>query len=278
LDEADRKEVHHFARAAKRMNVVIPYEALPILDNRPVFNPDRVFAAVSSQARDDENALVPWLNLPTHVAIDFFREIIGQVNFDDLYNTDDPAAFPMEIYKHQQKMVMRFNGLISYRVVYFANGRSLGSGAEFGMDEIQVSTVQPLRNPKVLRERGIKVISSQFGDIRAPDRVFQQRLEAWRARWLRDTEIVRGRYEQEAMSIRSAAQAEAQRDLYSTFARLYQDNVLNQEAIVIRVFQALERAASDPGTRNQLTPGTVQMMQALGRLILPRENRQGYED
>ncbi len=271
LDNADRREIHHFARTAERLSQVKAYAHLSKPDSRPTFDPQRVFAAVFSQARDDHNEMLPWLSLPNRVATDLFREIISKVNFDDLYAADGTGEFALAGIKDQLRKAMVALGLLSYRVIIPSNQQPLIEATEYEEADLRTTNIQLLRASKVLRDRGIKVISAGFGDLSAADHVFQQRLEAWRASWQRDTDIVRGRFEHEAMNIRSAAQAQAQQDLYDAFSRVYQDTALSREAIAIHAFQALERAAADPATRAMLSTPTIQIMQSLHHLILPED-------
>jgi hypothetical protein len=126
----------------------------------------------------------------------------------------------------------------------------------------------------VLRDRGIKVIASSFGDlIPVAEEVYKQRLDNWRATWERDIALVHANRDLEAMRVRSRAQAQAQRDLFNAFSQIFQSNENSQEVLTIRVFQALESLAGDPKTRQFLPFETVELIRNLGGWLMPGEGR-----
>jgi regulator of protease activity HflC (stomatin/prohibitin superfamily) len=125
-----------------------------------------------------------------------------------------------------------------------------------------------------LRERGIKVIASGFGELIPVDEaIYRQRLETWRAPWQKDVEIVRAQQDLEAMRIRSRARAEAQRGLTQSLANILQKQPHSDEIAALRVLQALEAAASDPHTQQLLPSDTITLMRTIHDWLLPGESR-----
>ncbi len=276
LDEADRREIHQYARVAGRLEEISEYADLPAPSRWPVFDPQRVFAAVFAQARGNENELVPWVDLPTAVASELFREVISTVNYEDLYKGQDPNRFPLPEVKARLRLAMQNNGILSYRVIYHWERRALEAGSEYDLQELRASAVQPLRNPKVLRDRGIKVIASGFGDLTplSPE-VWEQRVDNWSAPWMREMATVRAETGLEVDRIRSQARAQAQQQLFRSLRRLFEDTNLTEEALVIRVYQSLEQAAANPLTRQLLPSNTVDMMRNIHNWLLPGDAAAG---
>ncbi|MEN4100232.1 MAG: hypothetical protein ROW52_09950, partial [Anaerolineaceae bacterium] len=132
------------------------------------------------------------------------------------------------------------------------------------------TAIRQLTTPKLLRDRGIKVINSSFGElVPVADAIFQQRLETWQAPWQKDVDIVRARQDLEAMRIRSQARLAAQSSLAQTLADILINHPHSDEIATLRVLQALESAASDPHTKSLLPADTINMLKAIRDLLSP---------
>ena len=274
LDRLDRQEIHHYYHVLARTQGLKPYSKLPEPSALPVFNKDRVFAAVYSEARGDNEKVVPWTDLTTRLAASMFREIISQVSYDQLYQVGSPMPFPMLSFKTRLRQTMRNYGLLSCRIIFPKKGEPFQVRRVYSMDELEVSEVRPLTNPKILRDRGIKVIASGFGDILpVNEAIYRHRVESWRAPWQRDKEIVSASSELEAMRIRARARALAQQDLTVSLNTIIQ-STNHPEVMAIRLLQAFELIASDPRTLQLLPPNTIEMMKNTHDLLTQTEN--GY--
>jgi hypothetical protein len=206
------------------------------------------------------------------VASAYFREILSQVNYDELYRIGEEQA-PITRYKSRLRLAIRNNGLLSYRLIYPRNGVSLEVGKAYSESDLRVTDVNPLTNSKMLRDRGIRVIAAGFGDVMpVSEAVYRYRLESWRAPWQRETEVVSATKELEATRIRAKARAAAQRDLAASMGRIFQTYENSQEILVLRIFQALEGVATDPRTRQLLPNNAIDMMRSLQMWVMP--NRQ----
>jgi hypothetical protein len=266
LDEADRNEIHHFARAFDHLGKWKEYTPAPFTGDQE-FDAERVFAAVFARARSGQDIL-HWADLPTRVAAGYYREILSQTNYDDLYDirgTNDhqrTTRFPVPGYKAKLRVRMRNNGILTYRLLTPTVDEPLVKNTRaYLLNELCVSEVQPLTNPKILRDRGIKIIFSGFGDLTPVSQaVYQQRLDAWAATWQRDTDLTLANGELEALRVRGRAQAEAQQDLWFSLSRIFELHEHSDEALAIRVLQALEMAASDPKTRQLLPSNTMDLL------------------
>ena len=67
--------------------------------------------------------------------------------------------------------------------------------------ELLVSPVRALQSSKILRERGIQMLASGFGDLLPTDEVYFQWLASWRAEWERDTKAARAAADLDAKRI-----------------------------------------------------------------------------
>jgi hypothetical protein len=270
LEDADRAEVHQAAMGLDP-DVLLPFVMLERPSQLPQFDAERVFSAVFSTARGDQDQVLPWVDLPVRVAIDIFREMLSKHNYDTLYEPEkpDPNQFPLREFQRRFRLRVRNTGLLSYRLIFHQTS-ALVVGRKYNPAVLLASSPQPLNGRRVLGERGIKVISSGFGDlIPVSEAVYKQRLDNWRAQWENDTEIIRATRELEAMRIRSHARVQAQQELAETMSKLMQKKGHSQEAVAIKVMQAIETLAADPKTR-QLLPGeTIGLIRTIHEWLVP---------
>jgi hypothetical protein len=98
--------------------------------------------------------------------------------------------------------------------------------------------------------------------------IYQQRLDNWRARWERDAVYSRVHYDLEAMRVLNRARVQGQRDLAITLATIFQSSEHSQEALALRVYQALEAAATNPATKELLPEATVNLMGRISDLLM----------
>lgn len=272
LDDADRREVHRYARAMTRLQDYRPYTPLPDRPSFPDFIWNRVFEAVFAQARNGEQQLLPWTELPTLVASERFRSIVSQHNFDEFFQHDLSPGQNRQRLRQELAVFMRNSGVLCYRLVIHQENQPLQAGREYEEAELLVSPFQMMNASKVLRERGILVVASGFSEISPVSPLIeQQHLEAWAAPWRREEDIEIGEGELEALRLQGQWTAAMQEDLFNALVETYQDTDLSQEALAIRVLQALERAAADPQTRVLLPQDTLNLMRNLHDWLLPGE-------
>jgi len=276
LDEADKNEIHRWVQATPLSYPYQTYEVKPVVTrtkgkrrqtstSAPVYDPERVSAAVLSEARNaPDGTLVDWTELPLQVAIQTFREHLPRVNYDELYAIDQPGPFPMLDFKRRFRLAVRNQGILSFQFIRYIRGSTIHKGTYPRKDLIRYP-VQPLRSSKVLRQRGIKIIAAGVGDLMPAPEVYKQRLDSWRARWDSEASTINARMELEAMRIRNHARAQAQREMLYQISEIFkqQKEYPTREALALRVLQALENAATEGATR-QLVPGqTLEWMKTL---------------
>jgi hypothetical protein len=272
LDGNDRDEIHRHIQHQfyRHHHPLSPYSDLEDTNTQPTFNSERVFAAVFSQARAEKDTILPWSELPSRVAASFFREILSQINFNQMYQIKEPVAIPLSRSRNRLRLEMRNNGMLSYRVLLHSSRQPLEKHRVYLRSELMVDEVKPLLTSKILRDRGIKVITASFGDILpVNEAIYLHRLESWKAIWQRDTEIIGAEKELEAMRIRSRARAMAQQDIVNNINSILRQTDISQEVLALRVLQALETLAASSTTKDLLPGGTLDTIKAARDWLLP---------
>lgn len=268
LDQNDRNEIHHFIHVWQHSDAKLPYK--PIKDPETGYHPDRVFAAVFSEARGDKDQILPWTELPVRVAAGFFREMLSQVNYDQLYNVGAADGFPIPTYKAKLRIMMRNNGLLSYRLLFHQNGQPIQKRSVYSESELVTSEIKPLTYPKMLRDRGIKIINAGFGDIVSVNELlYQRRLQAWRATWRRETDMVSASRELEAARLRNHARAQAQQELLVSLNDILQNQTISREVMAVRILEALDNLAAETKTKNILPGGTLDILKTTRDWLMP---------
>lgn len=274
LDDADRLEIHQYARVASRLGQMGAFTALPAPRALPIFDEDRVFRAVFSQARDNEDQLIPWYDLPVKVVTDVVHDELLKFNYDDLYRADSPGDFPMKRLRNAVQTRVRSLGLLNFRYFTRRDGKLLQEGEEIVLEDLVSSPVRQLENSKVLRERGIKVLMGGVQELQpVSEEVYRQHVETWRARWESDVEVIRATRDLEAARIQNHARAVAQAQMVSTLSPIFDSEEYTQEAMAIRVLQALEQIAADPKTKDLLPGDTIRLLGMVHDWLLPHDVR-----
>jgi hypothetical protein len=278
LDLDDRNEIHKFVGTFPSL---IQYKKDP-QSRWPVFDAKRVFSAVYSRVRlrADEERILSWMELPVKLATDYFREILSQVNFDELYDTK--SARKIEVKRRELRQRMRNKSLLSFRFLcHYRLGWQLRENHTYLPGDILAAPVQPLRNtlpaddPKILRERGIRMLTAGFGNLLPSDEVYLQQLASWRATWENDTKAAHAAADLDAKRIYNLARNRAQRELALSFQEIFEDGRHSKEALAVRVLQALETIASDRETRQLLPADTISMLQNIHNWLLPSDMSMG---
>ncbi len=240
-----------------------------------LFDRKRVLAAVYSEALDldraeGESEHMPWTNLPVHVAAQTFRDMVAREQYDYLYQPKDPHKFNMPKLKGNFSRAVRNQGVLAFRFVDHVDGLPLEEGDELAQGQLQFYEKRELKNPKVLRARGIKVIASGFPDLFPVSAgVPSHQLDYWSAPWQRDSTEIRSQHQLQAVRVINQARAQSQREMAYNLARILQSSH-SDEALAMRVFQALEAAASDEDIRQFLPRDTMHLLRSFRQWFIDR--------
>lgn len=286
LDDEDKREIHRYAQ-----NYLTFSEppALLTADDQPREHPpyalteEHIFAAVYATSRNPtEDKLDHWTDLPAQVATEVFRSMIAQQRYDALYLADEsnpdslglspPGKFRLHAdLKPEFARRIRYLGVMSYQFLHHSEKkRQPQVGMHVDRRGFRISPVQALKSSKVLRDRGIKVVAASFGELTPTDpKVYEQRIDNWRARWQQRADFVKASMDREATRVKNKARADAHREMIARLNELFQNKSYTEEALALRIFQTLEEIAAQPGTRQMLQTDTLRLVQSLTTLLLP---------
>ena len=102
---------------------------------------------------------------------------------------EHPAPFPLQSeIRPTFAAMIRYLGVMAYQFLDFRGDRQLVKGLRVDNRTFRFSPVQTLKNSKVLRDRGIKVIGASFADLDPGEKIRQERVKNWMALWDQITE------------------------------------------------------------------------------------------
>ncbi len=278
LDADDKAEIHRFVQS------YMPDAILNQPDGSKQKTPflvdhQRIFAAVYSKTKDvTKDTYLDWQELTPNVTAEVFRTVLGGEFFNDLYRPEDPEVYRLKDLKARVARQVRNMGVLAYQYVGCRDEQPLFTGQTIPKDELVEYPVQEFRTPKVLRSRGIKVISASFTEPKPVDKeLLRQKLyQYWASKWEANTEITKAGHDLQAMRIRSEARVRAQQSMIKSLSDILNQEQLSREALAIRLYQSLEAASTEPTTRKLLPEDTVAMLRSFKHWLLPGQGDQEY--
>jgi len=239
------------------------------------FDENHIIAALISQPRNTRDGkLEKWTDLPAQVAVSVLLDELSRVSYDQLYSLDRPEqeCYLYDLFKPEFKRKVTNLGVLSYQFVQRKDGRVPSEGDLFKSDEYIILDVRELRNPRPLRDRGIKVIEVSFSDFKPIDStITEQRFDNWRSHWQKKTDLTNAEFDLEVMRKMNHARAQAQREIIYNLSQIFKLPGYTQDAMAIRIFQALESAAANPATNRLLPRDTVDMLRNFQRLLFTQD-------
>jgi len=238
------------------------------------FYPQRVFSAITSRPFDvllEKRA--DWEEIPAHIAVQTFRELLSQEQYDGLFLPGEPKPYPLTNFKNLMRTRMVNKGILAFQFLERADGEPIQIDQELRNSEIVRYPVREFKTRKVLRSRGIKIITAGFTELQPSIADVQQRylFDHWRAPWQQEAIIIQSDHELQATRMKNHARAQAQRDMAYTLSKILSTSQFSKEAMALRVFQALENAATDPTTQRLLPRDAIDILRSLRNLLLPGE-------
>lgn len=277
LSDEDKAEIHvavqEYLRGEHREDILYP--KLQSSGMPYIFDEQRVFSAIMSEALDaKDHEKVAWDVLPLLVGINVYRDLIAAYRYDDLYLPDKENAFPLHDFALRYSLRMRLQGVMNYQYVERADGQRIQIDDIWDSNQMIFSPTFKMRQQKVLRDRGIKVIDALFGQIvPVNEQVRQQLLDYWRTHWENVALLTKVDGEVEAMHIQAQARARAQREMVNTLMKVLSKSGNSQEAIAVRLLQILENAAANPDTRRFLPEQTLDMLEKIHEWLIPQKDK-----
>jgi hypothetical protein len=244
------------------------------------FYKERVFNAAFSTARSVSTGQpILWHEAPLDTAKEILRSELLTVSYDDLYSglwngrKENLESSVDTINKLQQTFLrkMKLKGEILFQ--YVENLER----TPFHKDEIysagEIIKYPPIRlthhNFNSLRSVGVVVKSASFSNLQPASEDIKKRLVAnWKARWEKEVEFINAQHELESVRIQNRNRAQIQQEMTHLLTGIFQSSHTD-EALALRVFQALELAAVNPGSENDISAReVVDMLDSLHRWLL----------
>jgi hypothetical protein len=232
-----------------------------------IFDPARVFHAFYSVSSDPaKNEKLEWTELPAKIAADEFRTLINKENFDDLYQPKNEGSPPIKKVREALKNRMRNLGVLDFELVFrksHLNYAAVGDDIA-DSDKYLFLPEHSFEEYEILRERGIKVIDASFGDlVPVRNEVNEQRLAYWQSLWTKQELFTTANQQLEATRIRNQARAQTQQEMIYTLSQIFKTVPHSDEALAMRIYQALEAAATAPIEKKLLPTDTLNMLSKL---------------
>jgi len=258
-----------------RMIELPPAPAVPSSDSSiPYpFDRERVKWAVFHQARDKDGKLIPWHQAPLEAAAAIFRKMISDVPYDNFFNVDlfaltrrqadseksEKTEKPEKNDKTQEQLYLselkddfalyvKARGLANFQFIENLNGKPFSAKETVSLDALRQPPTVTLTGEKFnyFRHMGIVVKTATFGDVLAEDADVQERmLDSWKAKMEREIAIFDAEYELKAIRVRNKNRAMAQEDMTHLFPDIFRSVPYFDEALAMRVLQALETSVTD---------------------------------
>jgi hypothetical protein len=243
------------------------------------FDRERVKWAVFHQARDKDGKLIPWHQAPLEAAAAIFRRMISDVQYDKFFNmdlfaltrrqADSEKPEKTENSKKNEKpekndkteeqlylselkddfaLYVKARGLANFQFIEHLNGKPFSVQETVSLDALRQSPAVTLTGEKFnyFRHMGIVVKTASFGDVLAVDTDVQERmLDSWKAKMEREIAVFDAEYELKAIRVRNKNRALAQEDMTHLFPDIFHSVPYFDEALAMRVLQALETSVTD---------------------------------
>ena len=249
LDDADKREIHQYVLTHLPDGIDYEEELLGEVYHPYYYDEDRVFAALYSKALEaDDKTTLNWTELPIHVATEKLRNLLSDQNYNALFQINDPNQFPLyEKILPELRRYMRNQGVLAYQFVLRKDGQPIKAGDSWIRRDLDFYRYQDLRNSKVLRNRGIRVISSSFSEFKPKHHgVSEQLFDHWKMGWEGEAQEIATQAEMEAAKIVANARRTTYREIISNLEIAYTGLSVPKDALALRLFQTIEAAILDP--------------------------------
>lgn len=245
------------------------------------FFKERVFNAAFSSARSVASGqTIRWHEVPLDAAVELFRGELLRIPYDDLYsglgasqrdNHETRTVDALKKLKETFSRKMKLKGEVLFQYIENREQTPFRKGEIYSIEE--VTKYPPIRlsydNFNSLRSIGVVIKNASFSNLQPSNEVIKKRLLAnWKARWDKEVEFINAQHELESLRIQNRNRAQIQQEMTHLLNGIFQ-SAHTDEALALRVFQALEAAVANPGAENDLTAReVVDMLDSLHRWLL----------
>ena len=272
LDEEDKNEIHQFVTSAQPTGRDHAEEFVGHHNPPYHFDMDRVFAALYSKALEaPDSTAIPWVELPIHVAVEHLRNLLADEDYDRLHQLNDPTSYPLyERVLPEFRRYMRNQGVLAYQFVLWNGKKPFKAGDTWIRRDIAFYEPQDLKNSKVLRNRGIRVLTANFSDLapRHPG-VREQMVDQWRIGWENEAKETATLAEMEALNIIAGARRTTYQEMISNLEMAYTGVGVPKDVLALRLLKTIEQAIEDPKTRALLPKESLSILLELRNFFQP---------
>jgi hypothetical protein len=167
---------------------------------------------------------------------------------------------------------MQAQGVLAFQYYARRDERSLAIGDSLDDPLLWKGPRRLFRASKVLRDRGIKVTFASFGELHPTNPLVRERQrESASARWQGQATKNQANQNLQVSRILIQARAQAQQDMIYSLAQIFRSSAHSEEALALRIYQALEAVATDPKARRFLPRDTINMLWNLRQWLDPHE-------
>ena len=272
LAEDDKNEIHQYVTSAQPTGRDHAEEFTGHHFPPYHFDMDRVFAALYSKALEaPDNTAIPWMELPIHVAVEHLRNLLADEDYDRLHQFNDPTSYPL----YQRvlpgfRRYMRNQGVLAYQFVQWKGKKPFKPGDTWIRRDIAFYEPQDLKNSKVLRNRGIRVLTANFSDLtpRHPG-IREQMVDQWRIDWDGEAKETATLAEMEALNTIAAARRNAYQEMISNLEMAYTGVGVPKDVLTLRLLKTIEQAIEDPKARALLPKESLSILLELRNFFQP---------
>ena len=193
-----------------------------------------------------------WLDIPLDIAESIFIRLLSTKTYQELYSFGDAKQFPLEDYiKERFTQDVKQQGLLRFQFIERGGGAVFrdAEGEDVSLEEIEKMPIVDFRSAgsrKILRRYGLKVQSAGFGDLKPENEEITERVIArWHVRWKSEIKKIEANNKLNEMRTLNATRAQMQKDMAYLLVDIYNSDPHSDEALALRVFQALETAAAE---------------------------------
>lgn len=293
LDQHDWPVLKNYA-SGKPGNYISPEISMSASNTPYKFYRERVFNAAYSKARSlSTGNIISWHEAPLEVAVDLFRRELLTVPYDDLYvgfatgKKDDQDAIKHSVdvlkkIKDSFARKMKLKGVVLFQYITGNDNLAFREGSTIAFGQFEkyspVSLIQ--HNFNSLRSVGVVIKSVGFGNLQPASKdIKDSMIDNWKARWEKEVKFINAEHDLESVRIQNRNRAQIQQEMTYLLSNIFQGSHTD-EALALRVFQALEATAANPGINNEISPkDVIGMLDSLHRwLLIDRKDLQPGAD
>ncbi|MFN8381449.1 MAG: hypothetical protein U0V02_05890 [Anaerolineales bacterium] len=293
LDPHDVPILKRYASGSQG-NYFSPEKSFSAADTPYKFYRDRVFKAAYSKARSTSSGkIISWHEAPLELAAELFRNELLTVPYEDLYvglvggkkDVTEAVKQNMDTLKRLKDSFsrkMRLKGIVQFQYVTGKDKLAFREGEVIAFN--QMTKHEPIsltqHNLNSLRSIGVVIKTAGFGNVQPTSKEIKDNMiDAWKARWEKEVKFIDAERDLEYVRIQNRNRAQIQQEMTHLLSSVFQGSHTD-EALALRVFQALESATANPGENNDMSPKEViGMLDSLHKwLLIDRKDLQPGAD